>query len=69
GCQNGGSCSPTTGACTCVGQWGGTTCTTCGCQNGGTCDPATGACTCVGQWSGGTCSGMCWVREKQFLTK
>ena len=29
GCQNSGTCDPKTGACTCVGQWSGSTCSTC----------------------------------------
>ncbi|CAF4471701.1 unnamed protein product, partial [Adineta steineri] len=46
----------TDGSCQCVGQWTGTTCSTCGCVNGGTCSSTDGSCQCVGQWTGTTCS-------------
>ncbi|CAF4471360.1 unnamed protein product, partial [Adineta steineri] len=56
GCQNGGTCKPSDGSCTCKGQTSGPTCSSCGCQYGGTCKPSDGSCTCKGQTSGPTCS-------------
>jgi|SRR6218665_608404 len=59
-CQNGGTCHPVTGHCTCPTGWIGPRCSQtcpeghfgsscmeiCNCTGGGSCDPRTGICSC-----------------------
>ena len=64
-CLNGGTCNPSTGVCSCLSGYTGSTCATAlgcvagglsSCLNGGYCNPLTGICSCLSAFTGATCS-------------